>query len=71
MDDFWKIMAIILLQKLPKYNATFSAILKNCTFKAKPVVGTYWATLGEIGQLFIPTSGHTASHKSLLSEAVY
>ena len=47
LGDFW---LPIFYQKYPEYYVTFSASLKNITF---------WANLSKVGQLLIPTSGHT------------
>ena len=63
----WPIFEIywlqFVLQKLPKYLIAYWAIYKNVTFKVKPAVTSFWATVRKFGLLFIPTSGHTAGPK--------
>ena len=49
----------IFLQKYPIYLPILCAILQAITFKVKTIVDTFWATLGKIGPLFIPTPGHS------------
>ena len=38
---------------------TFCAVFENDNFKVKTAMASFWATFGKIGQLFIPSSGHT------------
>ena len=42
----------------PNIMVTFWVILNNTTFLSK-LFGYFWGNVGKIGQLFIPSSGHT------------
>ena len=49
------------LQQLPKYSSKLLGYFLKYNFHVKEHLATLWAIMGKMGQLFIPSSGHTAS----------